>query len=285
MIDTILIHFALNKKQHMKNVLFILIFLYPNLVACQEKQELSKETKQIIKPILLDKATLSGLNLKSVTNQAQPKRRLFQKNLYRGLEIAVYVVSSETAEADWDNYGIDEFIFVVNGRARLHPRNGEERFYYPGDFFFAPKGYTGEWETQGGTEFYHELSVIAVNRPKEKVDSLQLPYLLDKNKLAGRGITTIENTEKEAYKDILVEGAELDVHLEGELATTKDIMTPLKEQLIYIVSGALSLTPTDGETQTFYTGDFLVLPTGFTGKWESKGHRLFRSLRVYKAEQ
>jgi len=271
----------------MKKILFLSTLFCLSLIACQEKQEqpkVAKEEKPIIKPLLLDKATLSGLNLKSVTNQSQPERRLFQKNLYRGPEISVYVVSSETAEADWDNYGIDEFIYVLNGRARLRPRNGKERFYYPGDFFFAPKGYTGEWETQGGTEFYHELSVIATQRPKEKVDSLQQPYLVDKMKLAGRGITPIEQGENEAYKDVLLEGAELDIHLEGELETTKNITTPLKEQLIYIVSGTLNLTPTGGEIQTFYTGDFLVLPTGFTGKWESKGHRLFRSLRVYKAD-
>lgn len=271
----------------MKNTFLLLIFLSLSLLTCQEKlkqPKAIKETKQIIKPILLDKAALSGLNLKSVTNQAQPERRLFQKNLYRGSEISIYVVSSETAEADWDNYGIDEFIYVLNGRARLHPRNGTERFYYPGDFFFAPKGYTGEWETQGGTEFYHELSVIASKRPKEKVDSLQQPYLVDKLKLAGRGITPNKEEKKEAYKDILLEGTELAIHLEGELGITKSIITPLKEQLIYIVSGTLSLTPTDGEIQTFYTGDFLVLPAGFTGEWESNGHRLFRSLRVYKAE-
>ncbi len=271
----------------MKNKLLLLIFLSLSLLSCQEKQQQSKATKatkQIIKPLLLDKATLSGLNLKSVTNQSQPERKLFQKNLYRGSEISVYVVSSETAEADWDNYGIDEFIYVLNGRARLHPRNGVEHFYYPGDFFFAPKGYTGIWETQGGTEFYHELSVITSNRPKVKVDSLQQPYLVDKMKLAGRGITPNKNEKKEAYKDILLEGAELAIQLEGELGTTKRITMPLKEQLIYIVSGTLNLTPTNGEMQTFHTGDFLVLPAGFTGEWESSGHRLFRSLRVYKME-
>ncbi|MEM1119603.1 MAG: cupin domain-containing protein [Bacteroidota bacterium] len=240
------------------------------------------DSATIIEPILLDKAMLSGLNLKPVTSPTQPERRLFQKRLFRGKEIAVYVVSSETAEADWNNYSIDEFIYVLNGRARLHPRNDAERFYYPGDFFFAPKGYTGIWETQGGAEFYHELSVIALDRPKEKVDSLQQPTLLDKAKLAGRGITP-KKENKESYHDVLVEGTELDVHLEGEKGSKKEITTPLKEQLIYIIAGTLSLTPKGGVTRTFYTGDFLVLPDGFIGQWESKGHNLFRSLRVYKA--
>ena len=86
---------------------------------------------------------------------------------------------------------------------------------------------------------------------------------------------------KEKYDKI---DQDLDVHLEGELGMIKNITIPLKEQLIYIVSGTLNLTPTNGEAQTFYTGDFLVLPAGFTGKWESKGHRLFRSLRVYRAD-
>lgn len=266
--------------------LFSILFCF-QLFACQPQsnQTAIKEERKVIAPILLDQAALSGINLKPVTNSGQPERRLFQKNLYRGGEISVYIVSSETAEVNWDNYGIDEFIYVFNGRARLHPKNEEEQFFYPGDFFFAPKGYTGEWETQGGTEFYHELSVISSNRPKTKVDSLQKPYLLDKAKLAGRDITRIANEGgEEIYRDILLEGAELDIHLEGEIGMTKEITVPLKEQLIYVISGTLSLTPTDGELHTFYAGDFFVLPAGYTGEWESNGHRLFRSIRVYRAE-
>jgi len=237
----------------------------------------------VVKPLLLDRAALSGLGLQPVSNANEPDRRLFQKNLYRGPSISVYIVSSETASKKHEDYGIDEFIYLINGRARLNPDQGEQVMQTPGDFFFVPKGYAGEWETQGGTEFYHELSVISTRRSQVNTSALKAKSQeLDKDKIAGVGITKVG--EEEHYFDELYSSVELKVQLEAEPSGQRMIVTPLPEQLIYIVAGSLSLTPTGGESETFYTGDFVVLPDGFTGEWNCEGHHLFRSLRVLESK-
>lgn len=272
--------------------LFLLTLFYL-VISCNTPQPSENQSdmkddssENIVQPILLDKTTLSGVDLKAVKNKNEPDRKLFQRNLFSGSEIAVYVVSSETKAAMQDNYGIDEFIYLFNGRARLNSKFGKEVLYNTGDFFITPKGFTGEWETQGGNEFHYELSVIAKNRPKTTNDAKDaLPYLIDKSKLSGIGLTKIEMKDNsEYYQDILYKGVELEIILEAENGQNKQIQKTIDEQLIYVIAGTVNITPKDGEPQIFYTGDFFVLPSNFSGNWESKGHHLFRTLRVKKSK-
>ncbi len=245
----------------------------------------NKSQLKNIKPLLIDRATLSGENLNKVRNPNDPDRRLFQRRLFRGEEISVYIVSSETATAAQNNYGIDEFIGVINGRARLNPAKGEERFFTHGDFFVAPKGFTGDWETQGAEEFYHEISVITTDRGPEADSNSNniLPIQIDKDKLSGIGMTKVKTLDgKLKYQDILYKGLELKVILNAEESSTKEINENLEEQLIYLISGTLTLTPTNKDDQIFYAGDYLVLPKNFSGHWETKGHGPTRWLSIQK---
>ena len=232
--------------------------------------------------IPLDQRALSGLDLAPVSNPSQPDRRLFQKKLLGGNDISVYIVSSETASAVQTDYGIDEFIFLINGRARINPDQGEEVFFTPGDFFMVPRGFDGEWETQGGTEFYHELSVITSRRAEVVDSTLQLPMIIDKNKLAGIDLTPSEaKPGVEFYRDEIYRGTELNIDLEAIESGIYE-MEDGQEQLVYVIAGSVDVINSDGESQSFYSGDFFVLPQGFTGSLDCEGHHLFRSLRVTK---
>ncbi|MBX2877745.1 MAG: DUF861 domain-containing protein [Saprospiraceae bacterium] len=235
---------------------------------------------KIIKPIPLDPAYLSGLGLKKVTSSADPERLLFQKMLFQGEDISVFIVASETKTANWEDYSIEEFIYVINGRARLKPSTAAERFYYPGDFFWVPKGYKGEWETQGGSSFYHELSVIA-NERDNSTHKDPTPHLMDKALIAGLNLTP-EADQTNSFYDVLQKGKDLTIYTQSESPQTLQDFENPTEQLIYIIAGALTLEPEGGESMNFQTGDFFVLPKGFVGTWQSEGHQLFRTLRVEK---
>ncbi len=239
-------------------------------------------TPKIINPIPLDPAAISGLGLKKVTSAADPDRLLFQKRLYQGEEISVFIVASETKTANWEDYSIEEFIYVINGRARLKPATEAERFYYPGDFFWVPKGYQGEWETQGGNSFYHELSVIANERTNPS--SLDpRPAIMDKAKMAGIDLTP-DRDQTRSFLDILQHGQDLNISTQSEAPRTLENFQNNREQLIYIVAGAVTLQAKGGDSMHFQTGDFFVLPKGFIGSWQSEGHKLLRTLRVEKTK-
>jgi len=236
----------------------------------------------LITPLALDRGYLSGLDLDPVRSSWDPDRKLFQKKLYRGTDLGVYVVSSETATATWEDYSIDEFIYVINGRARLRPQGLSDQYFTPGSFFVAPYGYKGDWETQGGTEYYHELSVVAV-QPDTSRKPLQItPHRLDSDKIAGIGLTQEPNPDTE-LRDVLYDGAQLHIVLYALQGSSHPQSIEISEdELIYVIAGSIEYKT--GQSSTiFYAGDFFILPKGYNGRWQCRGHHLYRYISVTKA--
>lgn len=257
----------------MKNLLFsffTLLFFQPTI----------GQTEQTISPILIDKSVLSGIGLKQIQLDHEPDRAFFQKNLYRGEDLSVYVVSSQSWLGKMENFSIDEYIYMLNGKARVKPEGGEDRFFQTGDHFFATKGYTGEWEIIAGNQYHYELSVITTQRaPEVKISKTQLPQLLDKNKLSGTEIDLSSGN----YEAELFQGDELTILLKGESPRNVLLETPSEEQVIAVLSGQLTLRDSQNQSYTFHTGDFLILPKGFQGEWISEGHGMLKYLTIQKS--
>ncbi len=230
------------------------------------------------RPIKLDVRALSGLDLKRVQNQDDPDRILHQKRLLWGDDLGVFVVSSETKAVHWDGYGIEEFIYVINGRARLNPDDGEERFYDPGEFFVAPLGYEGEWETQGAKAYYYELSIIATDRSDTTVNNNQIaPFDFSSELLSG--VHLPDTLPIDGFVQTCYVGPQLTVELIAENPSEKTIQFD-EDALIYVLSGALSLEYEEEEVDRYYTRDFLIIPNGFKGLWSTEGHDIFRYIKV-----
>jgi len=257
-----------------KNLLYL--FLLTCISTICGAQNSSKSTHLI--PLKLDERALSGLDLKRVINDKEPDRVLHQKRLMRGKDLSVYVVSSETKTASWDDYGIEEFIFVINGRARLNPIGSEEVYFSPGDFFIAPLGYKGEWETQASGEHYYEISVIATKRKEKKGDHAILPVSISDELLSGIHIPN--NVPEEGFVENVHTGAQLDVKLIAENSIRNQIIQIDEDELIYIIAGSVKLKDKEGIEQTFFRGDFFMLPAGYKGFKTTEGHSLFRYVRV-----
>jgi uncharacterized cupin superfamily protein len=120
-------------------------------------------------------------------------------------------------------------------------------------------------------------------------DDSVAPVRLDRDKIAGLGLTAIP---PDAYKDILVSGAlnmRVATLFEGkELRVSIFESTPAKtnhrkrptdvDEFVYVLSGKLILTETNGTSHEYRPGDSLVLPVGYTGTWEMQGN--YRELVV-----
>lgn len=115
------------------------------------------------------------------------------------------------------------------------------------------------------------------------------PVGLDRDKIAGLGLTAIP---PDAFKDILVAG-ELNMRVatlfQGkELRVSVFESTPAKtnhrtrptdvDEFVYVLSGKLILTETNGAKHEYRPGDSVVLPIGYTGTWEMQGN--YRELVV-----
>ena len=236
-----------------------------------------KDSINILEPILIDKSTLSGIGLEKIDLNDQPGREFFQKNLYRGEDLSVYVVSSQSWPGRMDNFAIDEYIFMLNGKARVKPDGGEDHFFQTGEHFFAPKGYTGEWEIIAGENYHYELSVITTPRADSvSLSRNMLPQLLDKNQLSGIDISLGEHG---TFEKELIKGDELNLFLRGEKPLTLELSDAI-EQIICLLSGQVSISTPGRTAQTFYSGDYFILPKGYTGTWESEGHGLIKYLVI-----
>ena len=239
-------------------------------------QETPKDS--IIEPIKIEDRFLSGLDIPKLRLEAHPEREYYQKRIYKGSELSVYILSSETVVNEINNFPIDEFVYYINGRADVETKDSTVITFYSGDYLFVPKGFSGNWTNNGGNKLHLELSVISNNRAGSKeISPAKVPFLLDRELMSGIGLTKYDS---ENYKNILYSGVELEVVTEAETPTRKDIYKNEKEQFIHILTGSLTIHSINGQPQTYYKGDFIILPKGFSGIWESKSNGLFRILKV-----
>ncbi|MEM7572813.1 MAG: cupin domain-containing protein [Bacteroidota bacterium] len=228
-------------------------------------------------PILLDRSVLSGVGLESIEFPEEPEREFFQRQLYRGAAISVYVVSSGNWINQMDNFPFDEFVYMLHGEAIIRPSFGASQTFHSRDFIFAHRGFTGDWEIHGGEHFHYELSVISSSRADAQLAAEDLRH----SKLSAASLSGLEIdlNETGSFEQTLAEGVELTVKLMGEAPRTINLRdTP--EQLIYLLSGQISIQGQSGNTQEFYSGDFFILPQDCEGIWTSAGHGLIKYLSV-----
>jgi len=236
----------------------------------------------VINPVTFNKRELSGLDIPRRVLNDYPNRDFFQKRLYKGSELSVYILSSETATNELTNFPIEEFIYFMNGKAKIEPKDAEEKTFLQGDYIIMPKGYTGKWTNQGGNKYHLELSVISNKRTDSTLTSkLKTPTILNKELLSGVGIFSQDSTN---YYDILYSGIELTIATKSEMPTERKITNLNEDKFIRILNGILTLTPKKGSPKIFYKDDILIIPKNFTGTWKSEAANLFRALVVTQAK-
>lgn len=254
------------------NILIYFIFTFHFVSFGQNTKD-----KNEIFPFKIDETYLSGLEIPKVKLKAHPNRDYFQKTIYSGSELSVYILSSATATNTIKSFPIDEFVYYINGKA-LVKNDTENRTFYSGDYLAVPKGFSGNWTNTGGNTYHLELSVISNKRSKE-IDNAKhkFPFVLDKDLLSGIGITKEDSIH---FKDVLYKGSDLEISTISEKSNTKTILKNSKEQFIHILVGKITLTSLSGKSVTFYKGDFFIIPKYFEGSWESEGQDFTRYLRV-----
>ena len=238
----------------------------------------SQEKDDIIRPLLLDKMVLSGIGLDTVKLKNEPNRDFFQKRLYGGREISVYVVSSQTWKSEFEGFWFDEFICIIDGQAKVI-HNQDSSFFSAKEFIFAPKGFKGSWEVQAGDTHHFELSVIT-NRRSPKSSKDQKPFVLDIEKISSlnKRFQKVGRVE-----EILAKGEELEIKLISEFPSSSMTKAPITEQMINVLSGIIQLTDTDGREHIFYTGEYFVIPKEYQGTWSSNGHGMVKYLSIQKS--
>ncbi len=204
-----------------------------------------KTSKEVIKPIPIGKDEMSGLNLPKFKLKNHPKREYFQKLLFRGKELSVFILASETANNKIESFGIEEFVYFANSKADIEMKDGGKVSFLAQDYIFVPKGFSANWKNIGN-KYHLELSVISNKRSDKKaVSKVKKPMLLNREILAGIGLT---KNSKTTYRNTLYSGLELEIIAEAEESTEMKIVDSKREQFINVLSGKVTIQPKNGES-------------------------------------
>lgn len=228
----------------------------------------------------LDKATLSGLGLEGGPTEDGTLR--YGKTLYDGDKFNVSVAAGNGPNnievIEVDSFPIQEFCYLINGSVTFIGKDGQTETFNTGDFFIIPLGWSGTMITQGN-HLYQVLLVISDERGVPIPGAF--PSMVDKTNMSGLGLDVSSfpaaGENAESNRKTIWDGAELEVTIMDVSSNSADF-TDMSEEFVYVLNGSATLTQVGGEPQTFYTGDFFVVPEGWDGNWTVEGNHLYREL-------
>ena len=220
----------------------------------------------------ISRADLAGENLVGGVQAGETDTSYYQQRIYDGKEFIVFLFSIKNRTNTFERFPIEEFVFWADGKAIVEPESEPSFEVVAGDYFIQPKGFKGKFNFVSGDEPHLELALVSKRRADSaSVSPMTKALLIDPTILAG---------SSEDHQGELVEiysGIELTVNLVRHAKRT--FSGKQKERLMHVLSGIL----TAGE-ETFYPGDFFIIPANFSGDLTSIGFRPFRGLEVYQVD-
>lgn len=230
--------------------------------------------------VRLDKATLSGLGLEGGPTEGGPMR--YGKTLFDGEKFTVSVAAGNGPNnkevLEIESFPIQEFCYLINGSVTFISKDGRSDTFQTGDFFVIPLGWTGTMITQGN-HLYQVLLVISKERGEPIPGAF--PIIVNPTYMSGLGLDVSSfppaGPDAESNRKTIWNGSELDITIMDVESNSGDF-TDMSEEFVYVLNGSATLTQVGGAPQTFYTGDFFVVPEGWDGNWTVEGNHLYREL-------
>ena len=236
-------------------------------------QQQEKENLEIYK---VPRTLLAGEGLNSI-KQKDPERTVYQKKIYDGNELAMYIIAIGTGITnEFKSFPLEEFIFWMNGKAKIEPV-GEEPFeIQTGDYFVQAKGFNGKWNFIDNGGLHLELSIIAKNRPNSTIKSpITRALVIGRDMISG--VSQVTNDSEIVYR-----GAELNVNVIHSKSMKFENVE--HEKAFHVLRGVMTITNRiSNSEQDLYPGDFFVIPQGFQGDWTSDSLQDLRVVEVYRA--
>jgi uncharacterized cupin superfamily protein len=112
-----------------------------------------------LQPVRLNPELLEGKGLEPlvpwpVAMQLRPIATHRLVTWYAGEKLSSMVYDADDGLLQFTDLPYDEFVQILKGSATLTSADGTRHVFKAGDYFVAPKGWTGTWELKDG---YREL--------------------------------------------------------------------------------------------------------------------------------
>jgi uncharacterized cupin superfamily protein len=163
-----------------------------------------------------------------------------------------------------------EFIYILEGAVTLLDKSGREETFKVGDAVLIPRGTEFQWKK---TDNLKEYWVIFDRQAGATPPGTPTFFKLDRNGPAGKGLAGTGRTkEHEYYKG--GDGSSVGVW-ETQAHTSPNFHKTKYAELMVFLSGNVTLTTPDGQTEKFKAGDVALVPKGIDYKWSSDTTRKF----------
>jgi uncharacterized cupin superfamily protein len=165
-----------------------------------------------------------------------------------------------------------EFIYILEGAVTLLDKSGREETFKAGDAVLIPRDTEFQWKK---TDNLKEYWVIFDREAPGTSAPQQTPtfFKLDRNGPAGKGLVGSGRTREHEYYSG-ADGSSVGVW-ETQPHTSPAFHKTKYAELMLFLSGNVTLTTADGQTEKFKAGEVALVPKGIEYKWSSDTTRKF----------
>jgi uncharacterized cupin superfamily protein len=165
-----------------------------------------------------------------------------------------------------------EFIHILEGAVTLLDKSGREETFKAGDSVVIPRGAEFQWKkTDNLKEYWVIFDRDAPSVPAPK--GTPTFFKLDRNGPPGTGLTGSGRTREHEYF-AGADGSSVGVW-ETQPHTSPNFHKTKYAELMVFLSGNVTLTTPDGQSEKFKAGEVALVPKGIEYKWSSDTVRKF----------
>jgi uncharacterized cupin superfamily protein len=165
-----------------------------------------------------------------------------------------------------------EFIYILEGAVTLADKSGREETFKVGDAVLIPRGTEFQWKK---TDNLKEYWVIFDRESPTAPPAQGTPtfFKLDRNGAPGKGLAGTGRTKEYEYYTG-ADGSSVGVW-ETQPHTSPAFHKTKYAELMLFLSGNVTLTTPDGQTEKFKAGEVAFVPKGIEYKWSSDTTRKY----------
>ena len=229
---------------------------------------------QIVKISAKDPSVLATPDVKTEMKNGQiVKRRQMSQSADKSFQSGI--CSMQIYSDDIASYPVDEFIFALEGKAKLTSADGTVLEVTAGDALFIPKGWKGRWDTNGFKEVYVTYSP---EKPVEPANgpTAAAPQPRKISSTDNLALTTADVKTHDIFR-YRVLGKSADGNFRAgfsSMRSKRDMESGSDvEEVLIMIDGSETFASPDGSVVKAKPGDVVFMPKGWKGHYSTEGYQ------------
>jgi uncharacterized cupin superfamily protein len=195
------------------------------------------------------------------------------------LGLSVGVWTTTTMQEAFGPYPGDEFMWVLEGQAKMVDSDKNETLVKPGQSFCVRNGIPISWKQEGFLRKFY-ITLAQPNTPLPEIDSADGGVMVLNADQLSDGLVTLEHTEPFVIEagDPTQRDSPLFTNDSSTMFVGLWDSTPFESEMrpfpshefVQLLEGEVSITEENGETHLFKAGDAFFIPKGTVCQWRVK---------------